>query len=1449
MFQPAPSEAPAPVCRMVRSGRVWLCDDDFGVSRAISHALAQDRRGYLWVGSEAGPVIFDGLVWSSPPSLASLGSGIVKALAHGPDDRMWVGTDGAGLACVDLDTLPYHPVGLLGTAEGLPSARVHALLHDPHDSRHGLWVGTHAGLALVRDGAVERVLTVADGLPSPIVWSLCADRQGRLWAGTKGGLAIIDGDTILRHPSVADPLLAQGVQQVRCDSREQVWVGLVGGGVLRAEATDDGSLHLNQVHDCGARVRALCPDADGRLWVGTSAGVLCLKGDRLVDSWGVEDGLPAQQVWALYADREGRMWASTSTGLTLLEDRTSPVRALPPATGRAGAPVNAVAPDRQGRMWVGTETGLGLLDSSGACALPLPLLPEDVARDTIWALCCDRLGQLWVGTDCAGLFCIDPDSGAVRAHIALAKQAPALYLVGERQLWASLIGYGLVCIDIETHAVIHRLGAADGLPQDNVQGLQLDAQGRLWAGTWSGWLACIDPARGVILTTLCLNDEQARRPVSDMCRDPTGMLWVSAYGGGLVCVDPARVALVRVLTTEDDLPSTLLYACRADDHGHIWAGTRRGVARYTPETGRCIVIGRSLGLPSEECNARGLYLDAHDHLWVGVVQGGAVIDTTRIVADVPPSQVHLTGFSVMGQDRPFGPGLEIEDSDYDLVFTYGAVTFAAAPQVAYRVQLVGLEDAWSAPTPYRFARYTNLRPGDYTFRVAARNWGGQWGAPVEVPFRIVRNRKAREMEDAPERERIDKEVYRATAGRLGDLNGRLQELNRRLEETDQLKTTLIQQTQEQAALFERLSLQDGLTGLLNRRALDARLAEECGRARRYGRALTVIMADLDHFKSINDTYGHQVGDQVLKTVAQLCQDIARSADSVGRYGGEEIAFLLPETATAEGLDVCERLRAAIADHDWARLADGLRVTISVGVAGASHASQPEALLAGADDALYRAKAEGRDRVVCAPEAPPVVGDTAWSGLGPEAQAPVIPAVAPPPLPRAGAPPSPDAALFTRAAITLPAVLTDELTGLGSYRAFQEDLGQAVARAQSRGEPFALARLDLDEFAALNLQHGPVYGDVVLSGLAAVLRGGRPEDRAYRLGGDEFALLLPGADLTDAVAAMERLRAQAARCLAGTTVSAGIAALASDAPDRETLLAYAEAALGEAKRRGRNLVAPFAQAGASAAVLSPAKVAATRRLLNEGRLDVSFQPIWDVQRGVIFAYEALMRPAPDYGLAGPEEAFEIAEKLGHVHTLDALCRRAALTVAGALPPQVLLFLNLSPHTVDHDLLAGTALADAVVAAGLTPARVVLEITERAVARPGVVVRETMRLRAAGFRVALDDTGAGNAGLEMLSQMPVDFVKIDREVVTNAPWSTPARAVLAGILAIAREMGPYVIAEGIETADMLRFVRDLGGARGRSGHGVQGAQGYFLGRPCATLPDVATVDRHTALITAA
>ena len=410
-------------------------------------------------------------------------------------------------------------------------------------------------------------------------------------------------------------------------------------------------------------------------------------------------------------------------------------------------------------------------------------------------------------------------------------------------------------------------------------------------------------------------------------------------------------------------------------------------------------------------------------------------------------------------------------------------------------------------------------------------------------------------------------------------------------------------------------------------------------------------------------------------------------------------------------------------------------------------------------------------------------------------------------------------------------ITDHLTGLGNHRAFAEEEARALRVARRSGEGLALALVDIDDFKQINDEHGHSHGDRVLAALGVLLAGGRAGDRAFRLGGDEFAILMQPASEPEALVVLERLRQMSAQRLFGATISVGVAVLGPGVDDMATLRETADAALYEAKRRGRNATVTFSEIRDTAAILSTTKILAVRRLLAERRLLVVFQPIWRLDRGTILGYEALTRPAAEYGLDGPQDAFDIAERIGRAPELDAVCREAILARAGELPAGVLLFINLSPQSLDHGLLKGDTLVRSFTAAGLAPGQVVLEITERSLARPDVVSREVRRLRDLGFRIALDDVGMGSTGLEMLRLIPLDYLKIDRGIVADALTDTTSRSVLAAILAFARESDTFVIAEGIETEEMLEFVDEAGRASpDRRAHAVQG---YLTGRPTPTI----------------
>jgi diguanylate cyclase (GGDEF)-like protein len=177
---------------------------------------------------------------------------------------------------------------------------------------------------------------------------------------------------------------------------------------------------------------------------------------------------------------------------------------------------------------------------------------------------------------------------------------------------------------------------------------------------------------------------------------------------------------------------------------------------------------------------------------------------------------------------------------------------------------------------------------------------------------------------------------------------------------------IVQDVTELAASEQRLielNAKDALTGIYNRRYLEVHLKDECERHLRYGRQMSLIMFDIDFFKKVNDNYGHQCGDLVLKTIATVIYQLARRTDCFFRYGGEEFCCILPETSAVEAVNQAERFRCNIEDLVMTYKEVKVRVTISLGITELRVGDEPDQLLKRADDALYEAKKAGRNRVV------------------------------------------------------------------------------------------------------------------------------------------------------------------------------------------------------------------------------------------------------------------------------------------------------------------------------------------------------------------------------------------------------------------------------------------------------------------------------------------------------
>lgn len=336
--------------------------------------------------------------------------------------------------------------------------------------------------------------------------------------------------------------------------------------------------------------------------------------------------------------------------------------------------------------------------------------------------------------------------------------------------------------------------------------------------------------------------------------------------------------------------------------------------------------------------------------------------------------------------------------------------------------------------------------------------------------------------------------------------------------------------------------------------------------------------------------------------------------------------------------------------------------------------------------------------------------------------------------------------------------------------------------------------------------------------------------AFRIGGDRFAAFMPALGADEAKLALGAALVEARGPQDAVSFTAGIGTHDSEAGDDPSVLwERASATLAEAKRSSRGQIVTFAEVRHLVTVMTPAKVNALRSLLDEPRLEIAFQPIWDLDNECLLGMESLSRPWAGYGFEGPADMFVIAEKIGRAHELDAICVAATIARAPELPPGAMLFMNVNPQSLVHDTVTPERLIGQLAAVGLSPSQVVVEVTEQSDARLDLVVDRATKLADAGFKLALDDVGAGNAGLMMMCEMPLNYIKLDSSVISQVLTSIQARALLISIALFSFRVDAHLIAEGVETAEVLEFLRNAHHLDIMRDPPITGAQGYLLGRP--------------------
>jgi diguanylate cyclase (GGDEF)-like protein len=398
--------------------------------------------------------------------------------------------------------------------------------------------------------------------------------------------------------------------------------------------------------------------------------------------------------------------------------------------------------------------------------------------------------------------------------------------------------------------------------------------------------------------------------------------------------------------------------------------------------------------------------------------------------------------------------------------------------------------------------------------------------------------------------------------------------------------------------------------------------------------------------------------------------------------------------------------------------------------------------------------------------------------------------------------------------------TDPLTGFLEQRSFSRHVA-GVAQAASSARPALLVAVDLDGFGRWNAQHGYGAGDALLTDVAARLEAGALTGGVWsRLGGDRFAWIGSGHALEDGRALAELARAEAAENPAGIGARATFVVLPDDATNAANAMAALEEGLAAA-RAGRRRVVAFDR-GRLDGVDYSAGYTASLAQRREAILDILhapetivtvFQPIVSLEDGRTVGYEALsrFRAEPE---RPPDRWIAEAHAVGLGVEIEVECVRRACRARATVPDGAYLSVNMSPEAIlfpDMDAALGEGPLDGLV----------IEITEHEAV--GDYARLASRLadyRGRGALVAIDDTGAGHASMRHVTQLAPDYIKVDRSLIHDLHLDHAKRALVRSMVTLEKELGASVVAEGIESAEELQALRELG---------VPLGQGFLLARP--------------------
>ena len=938
-----------------------------GLSDTSVECVLQDRIGYLWAGTDDGLFRFDGRHFKKFSREQGLPRTRIYQIHETADGRLYAAT-GAGLAL-----LKGERFFMLGDKNGLGP---YAVSHEgvASDSSGTVYVGTDHGLFSGKDDRYEAD-TEANALGEGPVGAVHVDAAGALYFARGGLLFRKESGRAVEFGRPRGLPSDETVDDVRTDGSGRLWVRtvkhlyLLPRGGQRFERDDEGLPESSEVgrlafDDRGellvptvrglampdkngwrliGRREGLASDAalsalvdrEGSLWIGLLGGGLDRRlGRGEFTNWTRSDGLSQEVVWSIARQKSkpgpGPLWVGTEQGLNRIDPRTGDVKAYDVSDGLGGNTVNALAAAEDGSLWAGSWPGgvVRFMPDGKVRRYAAPDTTNDQFRIGVIHVRAD--GEVWVGA-VEGLYRLPAGSSATTfQRVTLGTERP-----------------------------------------DGVRAFAEDPAGTLYAASRQGLLRLTGPSPRKFTARDGLHEDW----ISSLAFAADGSAVVAyreSIGAAKIIIEGDRLT-VRPINTANGLVSNKVVLIGRDASGTLWIGTGTGADVFGPDWKHAERYGRPDGMVSDDLDQNAFFAEADGTVWLGSSRGLIRYQAGVTPAPEPPPPVVIT--AAQAGDRPLDPlrPAVLASGERNFSVSWAGLTFIEPRLVRYKHRMAGLVDQYTE-TELTEARFPALPTGTYTFEVlcVAAN-GKQSRIPATIHLQVR----------AAWWETVWARILWVllTAGALVAVvrwrTRHLEAERRRLEEAVAARSAELAAANRE---LREASFTDALTGARNRRFFSTVIEDDVNRTLRVHSTpaqnrprncdLIFYIVDIDHFKEINDEYGHDRGDGVLAEVARRLTHVVRDSDRLIRWGGEEFLLISRDADRTRGDVLAGRVMQSVGSEPF-DLGGGHRVRRTCSVGWAPFPWFPDStrtfafteVLKLADRAMYLAKQSGRNRSV------------------------------------------------------------------------------------------------------------------------------------------------------------------------------------------------------------------------------------------------------------------------------------------------------------------------------------------------------------------------------------------------------------------------------------------------------------------------------------------------------